>query len=319
MLARRFLLPVLLATGVAAAVSAAPLQYNRDIRPILADKCFTCHGRAKKEATELRFDQRDVAVKMGAIVPGKPDQSEMLARVSENDADEMMPPPRSKLGRLSNDEIARLRQWIAEGAEYQPHWSFIPLHPVAVPAVALPNGGKLSPIDAIVGASLAGRGLKPQPEADRATLIRRVSFDLTGLPPTPQEVEAFVADSSPNAYERVVDRLLASQAYGERMAVDWLDISRYADSYGFQVDRPRAVWAWRDWVVASFNRNQPFDQFITWQLAGDLLPDATGEQVLATAFNRLHQQESEGEASRRSIASSTSATACKPSRRPSSG
>jgi hypothetical protein len=235
------------------------------------------------------LDRREVAVKLGAIAPGKPNESEMLTRVSSDDPDVRMPPPVSKLGRLSEKEIAKLRQWIAEGAEYQPHWSFVPLRPVAVP-----NGGKPTPIDAIVNDSLAHRGLRMQPEADRAALIRRVTFDLIGLPPTPEEVEAFLADRSPNAYERVVDRLLASQRYGERMAVDWLDIARYADSYGFQVDRPRAAWAWRDWVVSSFNRNQPFEQFITWQLAGDLLPNTTDEQVLATAFNRLHQQESEG-------------------------
>ncbi len=273
--------------------------YNRDIRPILADKCFTCHGLAKKEGVELRLDKREVAVKLGAIVPGKPGESEMLTRVSSKDADERMPPPSSNVGRLTDAEIAKLRQWIAEGAEYQPHWSFIPPRPAALPnvtlpSVTLPNGGKPSPIDALVGNALARRDLKMQPEADRATLIRRVTFDLTGLPPTPAEVEAFVADPSPRAYECVVDRLLASQRYGERMAVDWLDIARYADSYGFQVDRRRDAWPWRDWVVSSFNRNQPFDQFITWQLAGDLLPGASEEQVLATAFNRLHQQESEG-------------------------
>ena len=297
---RRFrFLPVLaisiLALGIAGPAVGEPLQFNRDIRPILSDKCFICHGLTKKEGIELRLDKREVAVKLGAIVPGKPGESEMLTRVSSDDSDVRMPPPVSKLGHLSKEEIAKLRQWIAEGAEYQPHWSFVPLRPVALPTVKLPNGGgKTSPIDAIVCDSLAHRGLKMQPEADRATLIRRVAFDLTGLPPTPEEVEAFVADTSPNAYERVVDRLLASQQYGERMAVDWLDIARYADSYGFQVDRPRAAWAWRDWVVASFNRNQPFDQFITWQLAGDLLPAATDEQILATAFNRLHQQETEG-------------------------
>ena len=286
---RPLCLSAILAFGVAESESAEPLRYNRDIRPILADKCFTCHGLTKKAGVDLRLDQRDVAVKLGAIVPGKPDESELLSRVSSDDADVMMPPPVSKLGHLAKDEIAKLRQWIAEGAEYQPHWSFIPLHPVA-----LPNQGKPSPIDAIVRDSLARRGLKPQAEADRATLIRRVSFDLTGLPPSPEEVEAFIADPAPDAYERVVDRLLASERYGERMAVDWLDVARYADSYGFQVDRERDAWPWRDWVVASFNRNQPFDQFITWQLAGDLLPHATDEQILATAFNRLHQQESEG-------------------------
>jgi hypothetical protein len=286
---RRIGLLFILALGTTLPAVGEPLRYNRDIRPILADKCFTCHGLAKKVSVELRLDKRDVAVKLGAIAPGKPNESEMLTRVSSDDADVVMPPPVSKLGRLTKEEIAKLRQWIAEGAEYQPHWSFIPLR-----SVALPNLGKPTPIDALVVDALARRGLKLQPEADRATLIRRVTFDLTGLPPTTEEVEAFVADASPNAYERVVDRLLASERYGERMAVDWLDIARYADSYGFQVDRPRAAWAWRDWVVASFNRNQPFDQFITWQLAGDLLPSATDEQVLATAFSRLHQQESEG-------------------------
>ena len=167
----------ILAIGVAESESAEPLRYNCDIRPILADKCFTCHGLTKKAGIDLRLDQRDVAVKLGAIVPGKPDESELLSRVSSADADVMMPPPASKLGHLAKDEIAKFRQWIAEGAEYQPHWSFIPLHPVA-----LPNQGKPSPIDAIVRDSLARRGLKPQPEADRATLIRRVTFDLTGLP-----------------------------------------------------------------------------------------------------------------------------------------
>jgi hypothetical protein len=291
---RRIGWPWLLALGIAAPALGEPLHYNRDIRPILTDKCFTCHGLAKKEGVELRLDKRDVAVKMGAIAPGKPGESEMLSRVSSADADVRMPPPSSNLGRLSGAEIAKLRQWIAEGAEYEPHWSFVPPHPVAVPSITLPNGGKASPIDAIVANALARRGLKMQPAADRATLVRRVTFDLTGLPPTPAEVEAFVADRSPAAYEHVVDRLLASQRYGERMAVDWLDIARYADSYGFQVDRRRDAWPWRDWVVSSFNRNQPFDQFITWQLAGDLLPGASDEQVLATAFNRLHQQETEG-------------------------
>ena len=286
---RQLCFSAILTIGVAESESAEPLRYNRDIRPILADKCFTCHGLTKKAGVDLRLDQRDVAVKLGAIAPGKPNESELLSRVSSDDADTMMPPPASKFGHLAKDEIAKLRQWIADGAEYQPHWSFIPLHPVA-----LPNRGRPSPIDAIVRDSLARRELKPQPEADRTTLIRRVTFDLTGLPPSPEEVEAFIAAPAPDAYERVVDRLLASERYGERMAVDWLDIARYADSYGFQVDRPRDAWPWRDWVAASFNRNQPFDQFITWQLAGDLLRNATDEQILATAFNRLHQQESEG-------------------------
>jgi hypothetical protein len=177
-----------------------------------------------------------------------------------------------------------VKRWIEEGAPYEKHWSF-----ESIPSIP----SKPDP-DALIEKSLAARGLQPQPKADRPTLIRRVNFDLTGLPPTPAEVEAFVKDDAPDAYERLVDRLLASPQFGERMAVDWLDVARYADSYGYQVDRPREVWPWRDWVISAFNRNLPFDQFLTWQLAGDLLPNATDEQILATAFNRLHQQESEG-------------------------
>ncbi len=272
------------------ATAAGPLKFNRDIRPILSDKCFACHGPDKnKRQVDWRLDQRHSAVEAKAIVPGKPDESAVLARVMSDDHDLMMPPPVAKLGKLSGAEIAALRQWIADGAEYENHWAFISLKPVETP-----NNGAPTAIDALIQQGLAERGLKPQPEAERTTLIRRLSFDLTGLPPTPAEVEAFLADQSPNAYEKVVDRLLQSERYGERMAVDWLDVSRYADSFGFQVDRERDVWAWRDWVIGAFNANMPFDQFLTWQLAGDLLPNATDDQILATAFNRLHQQETEG-------------------------
>ncbi|HZJ15164.1 MAG TPA: DUF1553 domain-containing protein, partial [Chthoniobacteraceae bacterium] len=268
--------------------AADKLSFNRDIRPILSDKCFPCHGPdEKKRDSGLRLDIREEALKerdgIRAIVPGKPDESDVVARITSGDRDEMMPKPKAKLGALTLAEVEAIKRWIAEGAEYEPHWSFISLKPVDAPG-----------IDPLIERRLVARGLKPQPEADRNTLIRRVSFDLIGLPPTPQEVETFVNDSAPDAYERVVDRLLASPHYGERMAVDWLDVSRYADSYGFQVDREREVWPWRDWVVRAFNDNLSFDQFVTWQLAGDLLPSPTDDQVLATAFNRLHQQESEG-------------------------
>lgn len=270
--------------------AADRLQFNRDIRPILSDKCFACHGNDKnKRSVDMRLDQRESAVDNGAIVPGKPEESSILERMTSTDPDLQMPPPASKLGRVTEQELATLRRWISEGAEYEPHWSFIPLKPVTVP-----TNGAAHPIDAFVQEFLSKRGLKPQPEAEKTTLLRRVSFDLTGLPPTPSEVQEFLADESPDAYEKVVDRLLKSDAYGERMAVDWLDIARYADSYGFQVDRDRDVWAWRDWVIRAFNENLPFDQFVTWQLAGDLLPNATADQILATAFNRLHQQETEG-------------------------
>ena len=265
-----------------ALMAAGKLQFNRDVRPILSDKCFHCHGPDnKKREGDLRLDERAAAVKEGHIAPGQPEKSLILKRIQSHDPDDMMPPPESKLGSLSPAEIKTLTQWIQEGAEYEAHWSFISLK-----ADAAKNTG----IDKIVEAALSEHGLKLQLEAEASALLRRLSFDLTGLPPTAADVLAF----SKERYEQTVDQLLASPQYGERMAVDWLDSARYADSYGFQVDRDRDVWAWRDWVVKAFNENLPYDQFITWQLAGDMLPNPTDEQVLATAFNRLHQQESEG-------------------------
>lgn len=270
------------------------VQFDRDVRPILSDKCFFCHGPdAAKRQADLRMDVRETAVASEAIIPGKPDESEMLRRIFSDDPDEQMPPPSAKLGRLTKQEVIILRKWIEQGAEYQGHWAFIPLSSEAA-AGAMTSAEASRRIDDIVRGGLKSRGLQLQPEADRNTLIRRLSFDITGLPPTIPEIEDFVTDSDANAVEKLVDRLLRSPHYGERMAVDWLDASRYADSYGFQVDREREMWPWRDWVVKAFNDNMPFDQFITWQLAGDLLPQATDEQILATAFNRLHQQEAEG-------------------------
>ncbi len=270
--------------------AAEKLGFNHDIRPLLSDKCFFCHGPdPKNRKADLRLDVRDAAVEAKAIVPGKPDESEIIKRILTTDADDHMPPAKSKLDNFTPAEAELLRRWIAEGAEYEPHWAFIPIKPIA----ALKPGDGL-PMDGIVSRALEMRGLKLQPEADRNTLIRRVSFDITGLPPSPQEIADFEKDTAPGAYERLVDRLLASPRFGERMAVDWLDIARYSDSYGFQVDREREMWPWRDWVIRAFNDNLPFDKFITWQIAGDLLPNATDDQVLATAFNRLHQQESEG-------------------------
>ncbi len=288
------------------ATAAEPrIEFNKDIRPILSDKCFFCHGPdEKKRKSGLRLDTREGAFKdKKTLVPGKPDQSDLIRRVTTSTPDDHMPPADSKIGSLTPSEVQTLRRWIAQGANYEQHWSFIPLRPAKIPKVKLQksqlSGRKIpstppSPIDSLVWSGLASRGLSPQPEADRATLIRRVSFDLTGLPPKPADVEAFINDRSPKAYERLVDHLLLTPQFGERMAVDWLDISRYADSYGFQVDRDRDVWVWRDWVVRAFNENLPFDKFVTWQLAGDLLPNPSDDQVLATAFNRLHQQESEG-------------------------
>lgn len=271
------------------ASAAEKMQFNRDIRPILSDKCFHCHGPdSKNQKADLRLDVREAAIKDGHITPGKPELSMIIERILSTDEDEVMPPPKTKMGTLTPAEVATLKQWIAEGAEYEAHWSFIPLKPEAI---------KGQDIDKIVSAGLKERGLDLQPEATAETLVRRVSFDLTGLPPSPEEVAIFTADHALNpesAMEKLVTRLLSSPHYGERMAVDWLDVARYADSYGYQVDRERDVWPWRDWVVKAFNDNLSFDQFITWQLAGDLLPNPTDEQVMATAFNRLHQQESEG-------------------------
>lgn len=276
---------------VSTSIFAAPakVKFNRDVRPILSDKCFFCHGPdPKKREADLRLDQRDAAVEAKAFVPGKAEVSEMIQRILTTDADDHMPPAKSKLGDLTKDEIAILKQWIDEGAEYESHWAFISLKPEAT---------KDQSIDKIVSAGLAERGLKLQPEATPETLIRRLSFDLTGLPPSPEEITAFVTEHQfdpASSIQHLVTKLLASPHYGERMAVDWLDVARYADSYGFQVDREREVWPWRDWVVKAFNDNLPYDKFVTWQLAGDLLPNATDEQILATAFNRLHQQENEG-------------------------
>ena len=315
-------LGLLAVVGLSQAPAAEPVRYNRDIRPILSDKCFFCHGPdEKKRESGLRLDTREGALKKSAIVPGKPDKSELLRRVTTKDANDHMPPAKSKLPAITTAEVDLLRRWIAEGAQYEAHWAFVPLQPVTssglsaekslvisakskgsqAPSPLLTNHFSLitSPLDFLITPALAARKLKLQPEADPATLLRRLSFDLTGLPPSPAEVEAFLREYSPignrqSAIGNLVDRLLASPHFGERMAVDWLDIARYADSYGFQVDREREMWPWRDWVIKSFNDNLPFDQFVTAQLAGDLLPKATDDQILATAFNRLHQQETEG-------------------------
>ncbi len=294
----RRLLPLLLTVSAVADAATASIDFNREVRPILSDKCFHCHGPDEAgRKGKLRLDTPEGATRFrngfAAVVPGKPAESELIARVTSTDTEEVMPPPEAKLGRLSAAEIETLKRWIAEGAPYQSHWSFAPVAPGPVPAA--PTGTTATnAIDRYVFSALAKRKLAPQPEADRTTLIRRATFDLTGLPPTPAEVAAFVADSDPRAYERLVDRLLQSPRYGERMTADWLDLARYADSFGFQVDRDRPMWPWRDWVINAFNANLPWDQFVTWQLAGDLLPNATPEQILATAFNRLHPQESEG-------------------------
>jgi hypothetical protein len=282
-----------LAPGLAAPPAAGKVDYNFQVRPLLADRCFVCHGPDEKNRkAKLRLDLPDVALARRAVVPGKPDESEVIRRITA-DGTEHMPPRKSNLS-LSKDEIELIRRWVAEGAEYKPHWAFLPLpDAVPVPAVA-DTKWPAAPLDHFVLARLEREGLKPSPPASREEWVRRVTFDLTGLPPEPADVDAFLADDSPRAFEKVVDRLLASPHFGERLAEDWLDVARYADSFGYQADGDTNVWPWRDWVIAAFNRNLRYDQFLTWQISGDLLPDATREQRLATAFCRLHRMTNEG-------------------------
>ena len=273
--------------------AAAPVDFNREVRPILAENCFFCHGQdPNHRKADLRLDVRDVAVKLKAITPGNPGTSSLIERIFTHATDDLMPPANSNRT-LTAAQKETLKRWVAEGAEYQPHWTFIAPKRPALPEVKRKDWAR-NPIDAFVLAKLETEGLAPSPEADRVTLLRRVTLDLTGLPPTPAAVKAFVADGSADAYEKVVDRLLASPAYGERMALPWLDAARYADSNGFQQDGDTFQWTWRDWVVRSLNADVPFDQFSIEQLAGDLLPRPTVDQRVATGFNRNHLLNGEG-------------------------
>jgi hypothetical protein len=284
--------------AAAAAASPARVDFNSQIRPLLSDRCFRCHGpdSAKRKA-ELRLDRREGVLKdigdgWAIVTPRNPDRSELVRRIYADLEDDMMPPPDSHLA-LSDDEKALLKRWVVEGADYRPHWSLIPVAPVEVPARAAATAPEHA-IDAFVRRRLDEASLSPAPEAPPETLLRRLALNLTGLPPTTAEIDAFLADRSPEAYSRAVERYLASPAYGERMATDWLDLARYADTYGYQADVERDMSPYRDWVIRAFNDNLPYDQFLTWQLAGDLLPDATPDQRVATAFNRLHRQTNEG-------------------------
>jgi hypothetical protein len=287
------LIALLLGSGAPArGGDEAGVDFERQVLPILSDNCFLCHGPdAKHRKGELRLDDEKEAKKRNdegraAVVPGKSAESELIRRVVAADPDDLMP-PRKTNKKLSPSQIEALKRWIDAGAPWGEHWSFRPLRKPPVP-------GPGNPIDAFVRASLEREKLRPSPEADRPTLLRRVTLDLTGLPPTPEESAAFLADPAPDAYERAVDRLLASPRYGERMAWDWMEISRYADSNGYQGDGERTMWPWRDWVVRAFNENLPYDQFTVWQLAGDLLPNPTREQKLATGFCRNHPINGEG-------------------------
>ncbi len=289
----------LIALGASPLVAAeGRLEFNRDIRPILSDRCFACHGPdAEDRQAGLRLDVRDAAIAaldsgQTAIVPGEPRTSEILARIASTDPDVVMPPPHVNKP-VTAAEAELLARWIAEGAEYRGHWAFERVERPAVPQVQDATWAR-TPIDRFILARLEREGLRPNPEADRTTLARRLALDLTGLPPVPADVDAFVADTAPDAFERYVEKLLASPHYGERMAIEWLDAARYADSHGYQTDSSRSNWPWRDWVIKAFNDNLPFDRFTIDQLAGDMLENPTRDQIVATGFNRNHRINGEG-------------------------
>lgn len=288
---------VSLAAFAAEPAAKGRVQFNRDIRPILSENCYACHGPdANKRKAGLRLDQKEVALKElksgnVAIVPRQPEKSALVARIQARDDDQM--PPENSGKHLTPEQMALLTRWVAEGADWQAHWSFIKPERPELPAVKTKRWAN-NPIDRFILARLEKENLKPSREADKATIIRRVTFDLTGLPPTPAEVDAFLADRKPGAYERLVDRLLQSPRFGEHEARYWLDAARYGDTHGLHLDNERSMWPYRDWVVKAFNRNLPFDQFTIEQLAGDLLPNATQDQMVASGFNRCNVTTSEG-------------------------
>ena len=269
------------------------VSFARDIRPILADKCFSCHGPdAPTRKGELRLDTAEGVLHRtsAVVVPGKPNESLLINRIESSDNTEVMPPPESNKS-LTSQQKDLLRRWIEQGADYQNHWAFEPIASVVVPDAA-PD--QLHPIDRFLHVRTLQAGLLEQPEAVREVLIRRVSFTLTGLPPTPKEIDEYLKDQDAGAYERMVDRYLSSPRYGEEMAKQWLDVARYADTHGLHLDNERQMWAYRDWVIKAFNENLPFDQFTIWQIAGDLLPEPTTDQLVATGFNRCNVTTSEG-------------------------
>jgi hypothetical protein len=277
----------------------AAVNFDRQIRPVLSDNCFACHGPdAKNRMANLRLDVPDAGAFLNSVlVPGKSAESHLFQRISSPDVKKRMPPSYSG-HTLTPQQIELVKQWIDEGAKWERHWAFVaPKRPDVPPVPAAfkdDANGVRNPIDNFVLARLAKEGLKPSPEADKGTLLRRVTYDLTGLPPTQAELDSFLADKSPDAYEKRVDALLQSPRYGERMAMQWLDLARYADTHGYHIDSSREMWHWRDWVINAYNRNMPYDRFTIEQLAGDLIPNATTEQKLASGFNRNHMINFEG-------------------------
>ncbi len=286
---------LILCLGVPA-TAAEKLEYNRDVRPILADHCFACHGAdSAARKADLRIDKRDAAIDMGAIVPGEPDDSELISRILSDDADLVMPPLETKKG-LTEEQKAILTRWIVEGAEYQPHWSFIAPQKSEPPAVKHESWAK-NEIDRFVLAKLEANELSPAAEADARTLFRRLHLDITGLPPSPADATRFATDFAQNsdaALSDWIDRLMATPAWGEHRARYWLDAARYADTHGLHFDNYREMWPYRDWVIRAFNSNQPFDQFIVEQIAGDLLENPSEDQLIATGFQRCNITTNEG-------------------------
>jgi hypothetical protein len=286
--------------GSSTASTLDSVDYNLHIRPILSDRCFKCHGPdGNQRKANLRLDTQEGAfaalkdnATAHAIIPREPEKSEVFLRLITSDTSIVMPPPNSNLS-VTQDEVALIKKWIEQGAKYKPHWAFIPPIKYALPKVSNEEWPK-NEIDYFILKKIETAGFKPNEEADKARLLKRVSLDLTGLPPSLELHNRFINDNATNAYERVVDELLAQPQYGEKMAVHWMDVARYADSHGYQDDGLRTMWPWRDWVIHAFNKNYAYDKFLTWQLAGDLLPNPSKEQLLATGFNRNHKITQEG-------------------------
>lgn len=277
------------------------VSYNFHIRPILSDKCFACHGPdAKKREANLRLDLAEAAflplkeTKGGfAFVPGKPEESEVYRRITSQDPEYQMPTPESHLGLLSEHEVGLMKKWIEQGAKYEKHWAFVPPKKAPLPEVDDEEWPR-NELDRFVLARMEARGLSPNETADKEHLLKRVSLDLTGLVPSLELQNKFLADNSEQAYAKIVDEILKQPAYGEKMAVHWLDVARYADSYGYQDDNIRTQWPWRDWLIHAFNENLSYDKFVTWTLAGDMLPNTNKEKILATGFYRNHKYTEEG-------------------------
>ena len=304
-----------LVLSIQADSAGSAIRYNKDVLPILSKHCFACHGPDKQQRkADLRLDTKDglfATLDGKAVVsPGSPESSSLVERIQTHDPDDLMPPPESK-NPMTQDQINLLIEWVRQGAEWEGHWAFVAPMTPDLPLVNQSEWVR-NPIDRFVLSKLETKGLTPNEEADRATLIRRVAFDLTGLPPSPAEVEAFEENTDPSAYEQMVDDYLNSQKFGERMALAWMDLARYGDSSVYHADGPRYMWLWRDYVINAYNDNKPFDQFTIEQLAGEQIPNANTWQKVASGFNRNHEPPTKAAPSRRNIGWNTSWTGSRP-------